>query len=373
MSNDIPGPATPGSGQPPEGGASAGEWPAELVPPAAPPVDPAPAPAAPAAPGSSGTWGSTPSSGAWGTPPQAPATAPQAPAAAPAPAPTPAAAPAPVPAAQPQAWGAATPPPSGGWGAPPAGDQPPAQPGGAPGQWGAPPAQAGWAGGPGGPPPGTWAPQPAKSGNGCLKACLVVGVIVVILGILLVIAISIFGAKVIEGIGVNPDGSLKSCELISADEVHSLLGPDAEALPMGGIIDATIGQVLDQRILKDAPDCWIVGSGDTTGVDTNGTTGRLALQDGGDTSGDFARYKQAAQDGGYFAGDVSGYGDQAFCTTASEAGSFGILVRSGSRLAYVSLIDPAALAGAVQAGANGEITSPEACAHAGEIAKAMLN
>ena len=463
MSNDVPGPGTPGSGQPPESETSAGGWPAELVPPpaaapdpeppapAAPPApapDLPPVPAAPAAPASPGTWGSTPSPGTWGTPdaapspapvpqepapapawgapvapqspspapaapdqapspawgataapapapawgataapapaPQAPAPAPQAPAPtgwgttpAPAPAPFPVA-PAPAPAAQPQTWGAATPPPADGWGAPPPGGQPPAQPGGAPGQWGAPPAQAGWSGGPGGPgapggAPGTWAPQPAKSGNGCLKACLVVAVILVVLGILAAIAISIFSAKLIEGIGVNPDGSIKTCDLITAQELQAQLGADAQALPMGGIVDATIGQLLDQRILKDKPDCWIVGSGDTTTAKQTGTTGRLALQDGGDTSGDYNRYRQAAQDGGYFAGDVSGYGDQAFCTAASEAGSFGILVRSGGKLAYVSLIDPTALAGSVQTGANGVLTSPETCAHAGEIAKAMLN
>jgi hypothetical protein len=197
-----------------------------------------------------------------------------------------------------------------------------------------------------------------------------VGIILVVLGIVAAIGISILGAKMIEGIGVNPDGSLKSCELISADELKAIAGQDAEAMPMGGIIDGTIGQLLDQRILKDAPDCWIVASDSSQ----SGTTGRLARQDGGDTSGDFARYKQAATDGGYFAGDVSGYGDEAFCTAGTEAASFGILVRSGGRLAYVSLIDATGLqSGDFEVGPNGEMTSPSTCAKAGEIAKVMLN
>ncbi|HYO44233.1 MAG TPA: hypothetical protein VES19_13630 [Candidatus Limnocylindrales bacterium] len=238
---------------------------------------------------------------------------------------------------------------------------------GQPGQWGAPPPGAGYAGGP---PPGAWAPAPAKGSNGCLKACLIVGIILVVLGVIGAIGISILGAKFVEGIGVNPDGSLKSCELISDDELSGILGSGAEALPMGGIIDGTIGQLLDQRILKDAPDCWIVASDSSS----SGMTGRLARQDGGDTSGDFARYRQAAQDGGYFAGEVPGYGDEAFCTSATEAVSFGILVRSGGRLAYVSLIDATSMQGGdFEVGPNGEMISPDTCAKAGEIAKAMLN
>ena len=74
-------------------------------------------------------------------------------------------------------------------------------------------------------------------------------------------------------------------------------------------------------------------------------TGRLARQDGGDASGDYQRARQEAEAGGYFAGDAGGVGDEAFCTGMSEAGSFGILVRAGGNLAYVSLLDPAAMEG----------------------------
>ena len=30
---------------------------------------------------------------------------------------------------------------------------------------------------------------------------------------------------------------------------------------MGGLIDVTIGAILDKRVLKDANDCWIIASG----------------------------------------------------------------------------------------------------------------
>jgi len=57
----------------------------------------------------------------------------------------------------------------------------------------------------------------------------------------------------------------------------------------------------------------------------------------------------------------------------SETGSFGILVRLGGNLAYVSLFDPAAMESRdFQTDANGVLVSPEACAQAGEVARAML-
>jgi hypothetical protein len=102
-------------------------------------------------------------------------------------------------------------------------------------------------------------------------------------------------------------------------------------------------------------------------------TGRLARQDGGDASGDYQRARQAAEAGGYFAGESTGVGDEAFCTGMADVGSFGILVRSGGSLAYVSLLDPAAMKdGAFQTDSNGLVVSPETCAQAGKVALAML-
>ena len=284
---------------------------------------------------------------------------------------------------QPPQWDApaSQPPVSGGWGAPPATSQPAAPPPGPPsappaappsGQWGAPPQQAGggWGpapGTPGGPPPGAWNPQPAQTGNGCLKACLIVGGIIVVLGIIGIIGISIVGIRFAEDLGVNPDGSIKACELITNEELGAALGSETEALPLGGLVDSTVGQVLDRRALPDAPACWIVGSSAAS------MTGRLARQDGGDASGDYQRARQDAEAGGYLAGDADGVGDEAFCTGMSDTGSFGILVRAGGSLAYVSLLDPAALEdGVFETNATGVVVSPETCAQAGAVALAML-
>ncbi len=386
MTSDAPGPNQPGSGQPPERepeAPAAGEWPAELVPPPAAPADPAapagrhPAPAgtcgpgtcgsgtAPAAPeavpsagASSGTWGATPSSGTWGAAPSPQAPSEPAPAAPPV---------AQAPASQPGQWGAAaTPPPSGpGWGTPPA--TAPGQPGD---QWGAPPAQpGGWApapGAPGGPPPGGWAPAPAQSsGNGCLKACLIVGAIVVVVVIVGFVALGALFGQFATDMGIDNEGNFKNCELISQGDVQSLLGSDAQATPMGGLVDNTIGQLLDRRVLPDAPDCWLV-----SGVSSS-VTGRIAQQDG-NASSTFASARQAAEAGGYFAGDVS-FGDEAFCTGMTEVGSFGILVRRGDSLAYVSLVDAAAMdAQNFDVSPDGQLVSPQSCDLAGRIAEAVL-
>jgi hypothetical protein len=194
-----------------------------------------------------------------------------------------------------------------------------------------------------------------------------VGAVLLVVTIIGIIGIAALGIRFAQDLGVNSDGSMKACELLANDELSAALGGEAQALPMGGLVDNTVGRVLDRRALPDAPDCWIVSSSATS------VTGRLALQDGGDASGDYRRSRQEAEAGGYFAGEASGVGDEAFCTGMSEAGSFGILVRAGGRLAYVSLLDPAAIkGGALQVDANGVTVSPETCAQAGAVALAML-
>jgi hypothetical protein len=329
MASDTPGPGSP-EGVPASNGEPAatptgGEWPAELVPPEAPPAVPQPSePAAPAA----------------------------------------------EPAPAPPAWGQPAPPPpaqqqAGGWGQAPA-----PQPGAA---WGAAPQQqpGGWAPGPGVPggPPASWAPEPARSGNGCLKACLIVGGILVALFIVLGIAMAAFGIKFAQDMGFNTDGTRKSCDLITDDQLAQVMGGAPTAMPLGGLVDATMGQVLDKRVLADAPDCWLVeGSG-------SGVTGRLAMEDSTNAAGSFAREKEGAQSGGYLAYETTGSdgpGDESFCTGVSEALSVGVLVRSGNRLAYVSLMDGRAAATDLETTADGVSTSPAMCDLAAQIAAEML-
>lgn len=190
-------------------------------------------------------------------------------------------------------------------------------------------------------------------------------------GILVVVAIVGFlalGALVgqfASDMGIDSSGNLKTCELISESDVEGILGSDAQATPMGGLVDNTIGQLLDKRVLPDAPDCWLI-SGTGSSV-----TGRIAQQDG-NASGTFSDARQTAEAGGYFAGDVS-VGDEAFCTGMTEVGSFGILVRQGDSLAYVSLLDADAMeAQNFEIGPDGQLISPQTCDLAGRLAEATL-
>lgn len=294
--------------------------------------------------------------------------------------------PAPPPASAPPASG--QPPASPAWGAPA-----PASPGAQPG-WGAPPAgssgaQPGWgapAGGPGpvpgGAPAGGWNPQPAAAAgsSGCLKIVLILVVVGVVLITLLVVALGLFVNRVADNLGVNGDGSVgKACAIIDDSTLSAALGTKSQALELSGLYDATIGLVLDKRVLPNAEDCWITGD-QTTPV------GRIARYVGGDAAAVFqAERKNAAptsqdqgnglsiESSGYFGGDVSGLGDEAFCTGISDAIQAGVLARRGDTLVYVSLSGPADdTTPAFDTTADGVITAPSICAQAQEVARRIL-
>jgi hypothetical protein len=58
----------------------------------------------------------------------------------------------------------------------------------------------------------------------------------------------------------------------------------------------------------------------------------------------------------------------------TEVGSFGILVRRGDSLAYVSLLDADAMeAQDFDVGPDGQLVSPQICDLAGRLAEATLN
>jgi len=233
-----------------------------------------------------------------------------------------------------------------GWGTPP--PQAPQQPG-----WGTPPPQAGWNPAP-----------PQKQGNGCLKACLIVGVVLIVLAILAVIGISVLGLKLAGDMGIGTNGEVKECPYVSNADLAKLLGKDATALPISGFADATIGLALDKRVLKDAENC-LLESGSSSGAATNtSAVGRIAKYSGGDASSKFDAEKQAANAASYLGDNVSGLGDQAFCTTANAVyPGIGVLVRKGNDLVYVSMLDAAM-------GSDGTLAT--SCDLAQQVAKLVI-
>ncbi len=202
----------------------------------------------------------------------------------------------------------------------------------------------------------------------------------IVLAGLLVIAFVFFVNRVADSVGINSDGTIGTpCSIISDADLSSALGSNASAIELSGFFDATIGLVLDKRVLPDADDCWITSDG-TTAV------GRIARYQGSDAASVFQRERQNAsptsqdqgngvsvENSGYFAGDVSGLGDEAFCTGLSPAIQAGVLVRRGDTLIYVSLSGPAD--GSVPdmgTTADGVITAPSICDTAQAVARKSL-
>ena len=179
-------------------------------------------------------------------------------------------------------WGATGPTPSG-WGTPTD----------APQTWGAasPEAQVGW-------------DRPPSGSNGCLKACLIVGAIVVVLVVIAAIGLVIAGGRLVDEIQKNPDAVFGGeCPFVGPSEVSDALGTDAQVFEVDGFVGGTMGAILDKRLLADAPDCYIVSD--------DGTTGRIAVLDGG---GEEA-FAAAAAEGDRIRAEDADIGDEAFCTT----------------------------------------------------------
>ncbi len=237
--------------------------------------------------------------------PGAPGAPPPPPVATPAPPPPPPDAPTP-PGTTGPGWGATGQPPTG-WG----------QPGGAAQPWGAvsPDAQVSW-------------DRPSSGSNGCLKGCLIVGGILAVLAVVAVVGLVIAGGRLAQQLQDNPDAVLGgACPFVTSGEVSDALATDAQVYELTGLVDGTMGAILDKRLLRDAPDCYIVGE--------EGTAGRIAVLDGGGQ----AAYDAALADAQHFTGRPVTLGDDAVCTTLDNNGFAGVLVRFGDRVAYVSLLD----------------------------------
>jgi hypothetical protein len=227
------------------------------------------------------------------------------PAPAPSPPPPPPDAPSPPGPAEP-GWGTPGQPPTG-WGQPAGGAQP----------WGAasPDAQVSW-------------DRPSSGSNGCLKGCLIVGGILAVLAVVAIVGLVIAGGRLVQQIEENPDSVLGgACPYVSSADVSDALAMDAQVFELTGLADGTMGAILDKRLLRDAPDCYIISEG--------GTAGRIAVLDGGGQ----AAYDTALAEAQQFTGRDVPLGDQAVCTTLDNNGFAGVLVRFGDRVAYVSVLD----------------------------------
>ncbi len=240
------------------------------------------------------------------------------------------------------------------------------------------------------PPPGpTWAsgsapPPPVKPGGipGCLKVAII---LFVILAIGLVAFVALAGTLLnsiagnLGGDGGGGTGIDADCPFLSDADARTLFGGSADAIELSGLTDATIGFVIDKRVLSTAPDCWVT-DGDKAYI------ARIARYQGNDAASVFGVERQAAEPSsddqgggitvtteGYNAGEVSGLGDEAFCTGVLPTGMAGVLVREGDRVVYVS-VGPANENEPPQMGlSDGRVvTAPELCSFSQEVARFIL-
>lgn len=240
-----------------------------------------------------------------------------------------------------------------------------------------PPPQPGPMWGTGGTPPAA----KATGMSGCVKVVIVLLVLLIVAVIVLVVAAGTFVNSVVPGgIGAIGNGSGDdNCPFLSDSEARTLLGGTADGFELSGLYEASIGLIIDKRVLPTAEDCWITEA-------DRAYIARIARSEGPDAAGVFARELQNAQpvsqdqgngvtvtDAGYFGGDIQGLGDQAFCTGYSLTGMAGVLVRQGDRLLYVSLGPPdETKVPDLESTAAGVITAPTICATAQEVARQLL-
>jgi hypothetical protein len=166
------------------------------------------------------------------------------------------------------------------------------------------------------------------------------------------------------------DGALGGeCAFLSDADAKTVFGGNADAFDLSGLADASIGLIIDKRVLPNAPDCWIT-DGDRAYI------ARIARYQGSDASSVFTAAFNASlpssqdqgggvtiENPGYFGGEVSGVGDEAFCTDLSAAIMAGVLVRQGDRVVYVSV---------GSANENQPADAPALCGFAQEVARFML-
>jgi hypothetical protein len=219
--------------------------------------------------------------------------------------------------------------------------------------------------------------------SGCVKAII----ILLVLGVVALIAFVVFAGALFNNLrnnlGIDIDGGgggiSDNCAFLSDADAKSVFGGSADAFDLSGLADASIGLIIDKRVLANAPDCWIT-EGDKAYI------ARIALSEGGDSSALFAAERKAAEptsedqgggvtleSEGYFGGDVSGLGDEAFCTGISTAIMAGVLVRQGDRVVYVS-VGPAdeTKPPEMDVTGDGTVTAPALCTFAQEVARFML-
>ncbi len=240
--------------------------------------------------------------------------------------------------------------------------------------------------GPGGPAPAWDAGAQVSRAPGCMKVGLGLLIGLFVLFVVFVAVVIIVASSIIGHFGGNAGttggGGLDApCPYLSNADAQQVLGGDASANQLNGLTQATIGLVLDTRVLPSDPSCWVSGG-------QKAFVARIAVHQGSDAATVFATERQKAaptsqdqggglslENAGYFAGDVGGLGDQAFCTGISPAIMAGVLVRKGDEDVYVSVGSADGTSAPPDLGTtdSGVVTAPDMCSLAQDLARKIIH
>jgi hypothetical protein len=182
--------------------------------------------------------------------------------------------------------------------------------------------------------------------SGCAKAAIIGGVIVVVLGALVAIAIFVFFRRVADNvedaIGENP------CEYISSEEASNIIGSQVDAWSGDSFMGGVMGLIRDTRLLSDSPTCFLTGSDSSVQV-------WISVYDGSDAADIFAAWAAVAdgqivsqdttesgtltvETDAFRGEDVPGLGEEAFCVDVGAVVTGGVFARSDDRVVYVTAL-----------------------------------
>lgn len=192
---------------------------------------------------------------------------------------------------------------------------------------------------------------PSKQGmSGCLKAALIGGGILLVLGIVVVIfVINRVNTFLDEsGIGDGITSTDEGCSFISDAQASEVLGTSVTAQSGDSLIGAILGMIRDTRLLADDPSCFISDEESSLQV-------WISVHDGSNAAEVFTLSRDVAsgqvvsqtstEQGSlvvesmpFIGSDVDDLGDEAFCVQAGALPYGGVLARRGDRVVFVSLL-----------------------------------
>jgi hypothetical protein len=184
-------------------------------------------------------------------------------------------------------------------------------------------------------PQGGW-PAPAARSSGSRRA------LVVVLGVVGVLAVAATLLVVLTPLGTALDRSLgDGCRIVDREDVDAIMGGDFDLERLGA--DEITKHPVDIGVIDGDEVCWAMDLDDdrvrhvtvirrtTSAADVIYADAHADAENGKENADGRASSRP------YLHKEVEDVGNEAFCTTTTNFGSSGILVRRGDRLTYVSV------------------------------------